>query len=424
MMMNSQELNKFIKENVDKIYDEMVKIRRTIHMNPELGDEEFETSKLIKEFLSKNNIEFFEIINTGVVATIYNDDKKNGKNHTVATRADIDALPIFEENDVEYKSKNLGKMHACGHDTHITIQLGVAKVLAENKDKWNGTVRFFFQPAEETNGGADRMIKNGALKFEKKAFGNSDFGDKEKDSRGENRKIDAFFALHMAPEIPTGKIGVKTGKAHACSAQLKATIHGVSAHAALPHKGVDAILIGAKVLEFFQSIVSRRIDPREGAVITIGSFKGGETNNIVCDKVEMLGTIRTLSNETRLFIKETIERDLPIFVESLGGKVKVSIRLGYAPVINDEKMTEFVTENIVDLFGENSLERIKEARMDVEDVSYFLNKIPGCFFRLGTRNETKNMIYDLHHPKFNVDEEAIKYGIGLQLKNILEYLKK
>ena len=424
MMMNSQELNKFIKENVDKIYDEMVKIRRTIHMNPELGDEEFETSKLIKEFLSKNNIEFFEIINTGVVATIYNDDKKNGKNHTVATRADIDALPIFEENDVEYKSKNLGKMHACGHDTHITIQLGVAKVLAENKDKWNGTVRFFFQPAEETNGGADRMIKNGALKFEKKVFGNSDFEDKEKNSKGAGRKIDAFFALHMAPEIPTGKIGVKVGKAHACSAQLKATIHGVSAHAALPHKGVDAILIGAKVLEFFQSIVSRRIDPREGAVITIGSFKGGETNNIVCDKVEMLGTIRTLSNETRLFIKETVERDLPIFVESLGGKVKVSIRLGYAPVINDEKMTEFVTENIVDLFGENSLERIKEARMDVEDVSYFLNEIPGCFFRLGTRNETKNMIYGLHHPKFNVDEEAIKYGIGLQLKNILEYLKK
>ena len=423
-MMNSQELNKFIKENVDKIYDEMVKIRRTIHMNPELGDEEFETSKLIKEFLAKNNIEFFEIINTGVVATIYNDDEKNGKNHTVATRADIDALPIFEENDVEYKSKNLGKMHACGHDTHITIQLGVAKVLAENKDKWNGTVRFFFQPAEETNGGADRMIKNGALKFEKKAFGNSDFEDKEKNSKGVGRKIDAFFALHMAPEITTGKIGVKVGKAHACSAQLKATIHGVSAHAALPHKGVDAILIGAKVLEFFQSIVSRRIDPREGAVITIGSFKGGETNNIVCDKVEMLGTIRTLSNETRLFIKETIERDLPIFVESLGGKAEVSIRLGYAPVINNEEMTDFVAENIVDLFGKDALETIKEARMDVEDVSYFLNEIPGCFFRLGTRNEAKDMVYDLHHPKFNVDEEAIKYGIGLQLKNILEYLKK
>ena len=270
----------------------------------------------------------------------------------------------------------------------------------------------------------DTFFDESALKFEKRSAGNSDFEDKEKNSKGSDRKIDAFFALHMAPEIPTGKIGVKVGKAHACSAQLKATIHGVSAHAALPHKGVDAILIGAKVLEFFQSIVSRRIDPREGAVITIGSFKGGETNNIVCDKVEMLGTIRTLSNETRLFIKETIERDLPIFVESLGGKAEVSIRLGYAPVINNEEMTNFVAKNIVDLFGKDALETIKEARMDVEDVSYFLNEIPGCFFRLGTRNEAKDMIYDLHHPKFNVDEEAIKYGIGLQLKNILEYLNK
>ena len=421
--MNSQELNKFIKENVDKIYDEMVKIRRTIHMNPELGDEEFETSKLIKEFLAKNNIEFFEIINTGVVATIYNDDEKNGKNHTVATRADIDALPIFEENDVEYKSKNLGKMHACGHDTHTTIQLGVAKVLAENKDKWNGTVRFFFQPAEETDGGADRMIKGGALKFEKRSAGNSDFEDKEKNSKGSGRKIDAFFALHMAPEIELGKIGVRYGKAHATSAMFKLTVNGISSHAALPHKGVDAILIGAKVVEFLQSIVSRKIDPREEAVITVGSFKGGEAENVVCDKVEMRGTIRTMSQETRSFIIETMKRDLPKFVEGLGGSIDVNIREGYAPVINNEEITKILEENVVDLYGKESLEIINEARMDVEDVSYFLNEIKGTFFRLGTKNEEKGLIYGLHHPKFNIDEESLKIGMGMQLKNILEFLK-
>ncbi|EEY35062.1 M20 metallopeptidase family protein [Pseudoleptotrichia goodfellowii] len=400
--MNSKEINDFIKQNTGKIYDEIVKIRRKIHMNPELGDEEFETGKTIKDFLKENGIEYEEVINTGVVATIY-----NGEGKTVATRADIDALPIFEENDVEYKSKIDGKMHACGHDGHTSVQLGVAKILADNKDKWKGTVRFFFQPAEETNGGADRMIKAGTLKFK---------GD-------ENRKIDAFFALHMAPEIETGKIGIKYGKAHATSAMFRLTINGVSAHAAQPQKGVDAILIGAKVLEFLQSIVSRRIDPREEAVITVGSFKGGEAENVVCDKVDMLGTIRTMSKEIRTFIIETIKRDLPKFVESLGGKADIRIREGYAPVINNEEITKKVEQNIIDLYGKESLEIIKEARMDVEDVSYFLNEINGCFFRLGTRNEEKGLIYDLHHPKFNIDEESLKIGIGLQLKNILEFLK-
>lgn len=400
--MNSKEINDFIKQNTEKIYDEIVKIRRKIHMNPELGDEEFETGKTIKDFLKENGIEYEEVINTGVVATIY-----NGEGKTVATRADIDALPIFEENDVEYKSKIDGKMHACGHDGHTSVQLGVAKILADNKDKWKGTVRFFFQPAEETNGGADRMIKAGALKFK---------GD-------ENRKIDAFFALHMAPEIETGKIGIKYGKAHATSAMFQLAINGVSAHAAQPQKGVDAILIGAKVLEFLQSIVSRRIDPREEAVITVGSFKGGEAENVVCDKVDMLGTIRTMSKEIRTFIIETIKKDLPKFVESLGGKADIRIREGYAPVINNEEITKKVEQNIVDLYGKDSLEIIKEARMDVEDVSYFLNEINGCFFRLGTRNEEKGLIYDLHHPKFNIDEESLKIGIGLQLKNILEFLK-
>lgn len=395
--MDSQEINKFIKENVDKIYDEMVKVRRTIHENPELGDEEFETSKLIKRFLTENGIEFFEVINTGVVATIYN-DKENKENKTVATRADIDALPIFEENDVDYKSKNTGKMHACGHDAHTTIQLGVVKVLAENKDKWHGTARFFFQPAEETSGGSDRMIK--ASIFLSFSFSNSN-----------------------APEIELGKIGLKYGKAHASSARIHLTINGVSAHAALPHKGIDAILIGAKVMEYLQSIVSRRIDPREEAVITIGAFNGGFADNVVCDKVEMKGTARTMSEETRTFIIETLERDLPKFVEALGGTANVDIVRGYAPVINNDEMTERVENNIVDLYGKNALELIKQPRMDVEDVSYFLNEIPGCFFRLGTRVEEKGLIYDLHHPKFNIDEESLKIGMGLQLKNILEYLK-
>lgn len=395
------DINKFILKNVDEIYDEMVHIRREFHRFPELGDEEFETAEKIKKFLDENNIEYEEIINTGIVATIYNGNEK-----IVVTRADIDALPILEENKVDYKSSVIGKMHACGHDAHMTIQMGVAKILSQNKDKWKGTVRFLFQPAEETNGGAKRMIESGVLNF----YG---MGDK---------KPDAFFALHMAPEIPVGEIGIKYGKMHACSGQMKVIIKGESAHGALPHLGVDAILIGAKVVEYFQSIVSRKLDPREEGVITIGSFKGGEVNNIICDRVVLLGTIRAMSLKTREFIVELIKKDLPKFVESLGGSCEIIINYGYDPVINDNSITKLVEDNVADLFGKSAVYLMNQARMDVEDVSYFLNEIPGCFFRLGTRNEEKGLVYDLHHPKFNIDESSLKYGIALQLKNILSVL--
>ena len=393
-----------IQEKASKLQEYLVKTRRHLHENPESSLKEFETAAFIQKELTSFGVPFEKVGETGTLAII-----KGGKGdrRTVLLRADIDALELPDCTAKPYASKRPGLNHACGHDAHITIQLGVAKVLAENKDKWNGTVRFFFQPAEETSGGSDRMIKAGALEFEK-----------EKD-----KKIDAFFALHMAPEIELGKIGIKYGKAHASSARIHLTINGFSAHAALPHKGVDAILIGAKVMEYLQSIVSRRIDPREEAVITIGAFNGGFADNVVCDKVEMRGTARTMSEETRTFIIETLEKDLPKFVESLGGTVNVDIKRGYAPVINNEEITKKVENNIVDLYGENALELIKQPRMDVEDVSYFLNEIPGCFFRLGTRVEEKGLIYDLHHPKFNIDEESLKIGMGLQLKNILEYLK-
>ena len=391
-------------EEVKKIEKEIIQWRRDLHKIPELNLNLPKTVEYVEARLKEMDIEYKTLVNGNAIVGLI---KGSSEGKTIGLRADMDALPIEEETGLEFSSTHKNCMHACGHDAHTTIQLGVAKVLAENKDKWHGTARFFFQPAEETSGGSDRMIKAGALEFEK-----------EKD-----RKIDAFFALHMAPEIELGKIGLKYGKAHASSARIHLTINGVSAHAALPHKGIDTILIGAKVMEYLQSIVSRRIDPREEAVITIGAFNGGFADNVVCDKVEMKGTARTMSEETRTFIIETLKRDLPKFVEALGGIANVDIVRGYAPVINNDEMTERVENNIVDLYGKNALELIKQPRMDVEDVSYFLNEIPGCFFRLGTRVEEKGLIYDLHHPKFNIDEESLKIGMGLQLKNILEYLK-
>ena len=391
-------INDFIKSETEKIYNEIVKVRREIHMCPELGDEEHETSKKIKKYVADLGLKYKEVAGTGVLVTI-----ENGEGPVVATRADIDALPILEENDVPYKSKNAGKMHACGHDAHTSIQLGVAKILAENKDKWSGTVKFLFQPAEETEGGAQRMIDEGVL---------------------QNPQVDAIFALHMAPEIETGKIGIKYGKVHASSAWFQINIHGVSSHGALPHRGIDAILIATKVVEYLQSLISRRIDPRDEAVITVGSIHGGNVGNIICDSVEMKGTIRAVSPEIRSMIVDMIHSKLPLFVESLDGTADISTSIGYDSVINNYEKTKQVEENIIDLFGEEALEIIEKPRLDVEDFSYFLQNVEGCFYRLGTRNVEKDTVYELHHPKFNIDEDSLKIGIELQLKNIMELLKK
>ncbi|MBP9478629.1 MAG: amidohydrolase [Sebaldella sp.] len=389
--------NNFIKNNILEIFDEIVKIRREIHMNPELGFNEIETSKIIKKFLLENNIEFKEIAGTGVLGIL-----KNGDGCVIACRADIDALPIIEENNSEYKSKVNGRMHACGHDAHTAIQLGVAKFLSNNRDKWSGTVKFIFQPAEETTGGAKPMIEEGVL---------------------ENPKVDYIFSLHVAPEIEVGKIGIKYGKMHASSDMFEIKIFGESAHGALPQNGIDAIVIASQLVNYIQTIISRNIDPREEAVITIGKIRGGEVENIICNLVELKGTIRTLSPEVRKYILVKMEDNVKRFVEAAGGRAEVFIRNGYDSVINDDEMTKIAENNAKELFGESNVIKIDKPRMDVEDFSFFLQKARGTFFRLGIRNEEKGIIYDLHHPRFDLDEESIKLGMALQIKNILKVLE-
>lgn len=389
--------NNYIVGEVSKLFDEIVKIRRDIHMNPELGFEETETSKKIKNFLIENGLDVFEAAGTGVVGVL-----KNGAGVVAASRADIDALPITEENDVEYKSKNKGRMHACGHDVHTAIQLGAAKFLAQNKDKWKGTVKFIFQPAEETTGGARPMIAEGVL---------------------ENPKVDYIFALHAAPEIEVGKIGIKYGKMHASSDMFEVKIYGESAHGALPQNGTDVIVIASQLINYIQTIVSRNIDPREEAVITIGKIQGGKAENIICDLVELKGTIRTLSPDVRAYILNKMEKNVVSFVDSLGGKAEVTIKNGYDSVINNDDVTKLLEKNTEELFGRESIEKIEQTRMDVEDFSFFLQKVKGVFFRLGVRNEESGIIYDLHHPKFNVDENSIKLGMALQIKNLISVLE-
>ncbi|NYV28090.1 amidohydrolase [Streptobacillus felis] len=391
-------MNDFIINKVEEIFDEIVSHRRYLHINPELSEYEYNTSNYIINFLEKHNIEYKKVANTGIYAYI-----KNGLGKTLAFRADIDALPILEESDVDFKSVNNGVMHACGHDVHTSVQLGVAKILSENKDKWSGNVKFFFQPAEETVGGAKRMLEDGV---------NDDF------------KSDAIFAFHVAPEIEVGKVGIKYGKLHATSSTFVITINGMSSHAALAYLGIDTIVIGSKVIEYLQSIVSRRIDARECAVITVGTFNAGTAQNIVADKAVLTGTIRTLTLELKEWIVNEIKNMLPKFVESMGAKVDIEFKDSYIPVINNDEKTKFLEKNIKNILGSENCVLIEKSRMDAEDVGYFLSEIEGSFYRLGIRNEKNGAIYDLHHPKFKVDENAIKIGMMIQLKNALEYLNE
>lgn len=390
-------MNKYIEKVVDEIYDEIISHRRYLHTYPELSEKEYNTSKYIINFLENLGVDYKKVADTGIYAYI-----KNGEGKTVSFRADIDALPIEENTNLEYSSKNKGIMHACGHDVHTSVQMGLLKLLVTNKDKWKGNVKFFFQPAEETVGGAKRMLNDGV---------NSDF------------KADALFSFHVAPEIEVGKIGIRYGKLHATSSTFKLVINGKSSHAALAYLGIDTIVIASKVVEYLQSIISRRVDARECALITVGTFNSGTATNIVADRAVLTGTIRTLTSELKEFITSEIKDKLPLFVESMGASIEIDIASSYIPVVNDFEKTKFLENNIIDLFGENSLEIIEKSRMDAEDVGYFLEEIPGTYYRLGIRNEDIDAIYDLHHPKFKVDEMAIKYAMMLQFKNALEFLK-
>jgi len=267
---------------LNKIKDWMVEIRRDFHRNPELGMKEFRTRDKIVEYLEILGIEYEKVAGTGVVGIIRGRDA----NKTVALRADMDALPIQDEKDAVYRSIIPGKMHACGHDAHVAILLGAARVLKENQKQLNGNVKLFFQPAEETVGGAKPMIEAGAM---------------------QNPKVDAVFGLHVASDIPVGEIGIKYGQMNASSDTIKIMIRGKSSHGAYPQEGIDAIMITGQVITALQSIVSRNVDPRSSAVVTIGTIQGGTQGNIIADKVELVGTVRTLDSDTRLLVLDRIK---------------------------------------------------------------------------------------------------------------------
>jgi amidohydrolase len=384
-----------ILKEVKKVEKEVIELRRKIHMYPELGFEETKTSEIVYDYLKNLGIEVKRIAKTGVVGTL----KGNGSK-TIAIRADMDALPIQEENDVEYASQIPGRMHACGHDVHTAILLGTAKLLENMRDKLKGNVKFIFQPAEETTGGALPMIEEGVL---------------------ENPKVDAIIGLHVDPELQVGQIGITYGKAYASSDMFDIIVKGKSSHGAEPHKSVDAIVIAANIVNILQTVVSRKANPLSPMVLTIGTIEGGYARNIIADKVRMSGIIRMMEEEKRDEIAKTVERICHNTAKTMGGEVEFKRTRGYPCLVNHKGMTDLVKETALTLLGEDNVVEVLPT-MGVEDFAYFLQKVPGCFYKLGCGNKEKGINKPIHSNQFNVDEGCIKIGVALHLSIVLNYL--
>lgn len=368
---------------------EFIHVRQHLHAHPELSYQEFETSKFIQHKLNEFGIPFEIKAATGVVGLIQG---KNPGKRTVALRADMDALPIKEENNVPYKSTNEGIMHACGHDVHTTCLLGAAKILNETKNDWEGTVKLIFQPGEEKNpGGASLMIKDGVL---------------------ENPKPTSIFGLHVHPGLEVGKMSFRSGKVMASADELYLTIKGKGGHAASPHLCVDPILIASHLVVSLQQIVSRNNNPHNPSVLSITAFNGGTTTNVIPNEVKLKGTFRAMDEEWRFKAHDLIRKVTFDLVHSMGGEVELIIDVGYPSVYNNETLHEKAKEKAVDYIGVSNVEET-EKRMGAEDFGYYTQQIPGCFFRLGVMNKEKGIVSGVHTPTFNIDENAIETGMGM-----------
>ncbi len=368
---------------------EFIEIRHHIHSNPELSYEEYETSKFIQQKLRDWKIPFEVKATTGVVGLIKGN---NPSKKIIALRADMDALPITEENDVPYRSKKNGVMHACGHDVHTTCLLGAAKILNELKDEWEGTVKLIFQPGEEKNpGGASLLIKEGVL---------------------ENPAPQKIFALHVHPGLEVGKFSFRGGMVMASADEIYITISSKGGHAAAPQFTADTILIASHLIISLQQIVSRNNNPFNPSVLSITSVQGGNTTNVIPSEVKLMGTFRAMNEEWRFKAHQLIIKQTKELVAAMGAEAEIKIDVGYPFVLNDEKLTSQSMENAGLYAGKENVEET-ELRMGAEDFAYYSHKIPGCFFRLGAGNKEKNITSNVHTATFNIDENAIEKGMGM-----------
>ena len=385
-------IHEIITKRSQELFEKVKGYREHLHKYPELSYQEFNTMQFVSDTLTQLGIEHKAGVgDTGVVALIYG-NKNTPNQPCIGLRADLDALPIREENQVEYKSTVDGVMHACGHDVHTSILLGVAEILNELKDELLQPVKLIFQPGEEKNpGGATLMIRDGVL---------------------HNPEVKEMYALHVFPDMITGNVGFREGLYMASCDEIYVTIHGKGGHGATPHVTIDPILIGASIITTIQQIISRNCDPTIPSVLTFGHFEGLGATNIIPDKVHLKGTFRTMNEIWREKAWELIKTHVKNVTEAYGGTAEIEISKGYPYLENNPKITGILREKAIDYLGASKVEALP-IRMTSEDFSYYSQEIPVCFFRLGVRNESKGIVYGVHHPKFNIDSEALKTGMQI-----------
>ena len=378
-----------IKTLAEKYAEEFIKIRRQLHAHPELSYQEFETSSFIQNKLTGWGIEFRVMAETGVIGIIKG---KNPQKRVIALRADMDALPIIETNDVTYKSKNEGVMHACGHDVHTSCLLGAAKILNELKSEWEGTIKLIFQPGEEKNpGGASLLIKEGVL---------------------ENPKPQAIFGLHVHPNLEVGHFSFRGGMVMASADELYITVKSKGGHAAAPQHTNDTVLAAAQLIVNLQQVISRMNDPFNPSVLSITSIQGGNTTNVIPTEVKLMGTFRAMNEEWRFKAHDLIRNICQKTGELSGTQITADIDVGYPFVLNNEALSKKARSLAEEYAGKEKVSET-EMRMGAEDFAYYSHIIPACFYRLGVGNIKKNISSGVHTPTFNVDENSIKNGIGM-----------
>ncbi len=391
--------------SAEALRDQLIETRRDFHRHPELSNREERTARVVAERLRTLGFDEVKtnVARHGVVGLL----KGSKPGPVVAVRADMDALPINETIDVSYKSLVPGVKHACGHDAHTAIQLGLAEVLSQRRDQIQGAVKLIFQPAEEgapgdEEGGATLMIKEGAL---------------------ENPRPKAIFALHTSPELEAGQIGFRSGPAQASADSFSITIAGKMVHAATPHKGIDTIVVAAECVTALQSIKSRRIDTFEPVILTIGTIHGGSRQNIIADQVKMEGTVRTLSEEVRQRVEQLMRETLAGVTTAYGARFELKYQRGTRVVYNEPKLVEESLPSIRKAVGDAQLLEVPK-RMGAEDFSFYQEVIPGFLFRLGSGNKAKGIIAEGHTPEFDIDEDCLVVGVKVMANLVLDFLQR